>query len=93
MRVGFVLKTSGSSAGQVRVRSPGKVRVGFAPKHGSSRDVLTQGCRGQGQSGAPEADSRSMSKADHGGTHSSVLDTASSGDWSGRGWLPHPGEA
>ena len=77
----------GSSAGQVTVRcgsgSRGNDRVKLRSSAGQVRvwcDVLTQGCRGQGQSGAPEADSRPMSKADHGGTHSSVFDMASSGD-------------
>ena len=71
------VKTSGSSAGQVCVNtsgsSSGQVRVML-------NDVLIQGCRSQGQSGAPEADSRPMTKADHGRTHSSVFDAASSGD-------------
>ena len=82
-------KTSGSSYGQAWVKfsrkCPGQVLVKLRSSAGQVRvwfgcDVLTQECRGQGQSGAPEADSRPMSEADHGGTHSSVLDTASSGD-------------
>ena len=45
---------------------------------------------GPSQSGAPETDSRPVSKADHRSTYSSVFDVASAGNWSGRGVTSSP---
>ena len=95
VRAKFAWKCPGQVTFRCGSSSRGNVRVKL--RSGASQvrvwlgcDVLTQGCRGQGQSGAPEADSRPRSKAGHGGTHSTVLDTASSGDWSGRGVTSSP---
>ena len=83
VRVKFALKCAGQvhvKCGSSSRQTVGQVRcLGWVKSPGHGKASFTRGCRGQGQSGAPAVDSRPMSKANHGSTHSSVIDAASSG--------------